>query len=272
MDDVLYREQRNDEIKKDYINDFPMSELVKIYGLHRSTIQSILKRLGVSLHRNRSFIVCNRKLFSEYTNSSCYWAGFILADGNIRKDRNSLQIKLAIKDKNHLDKFLNSISCNEFNKVKTYLNTKNPYVSLTISLDEFKRDLDRNFSITPNKTYIACVSHKIPRNILKHFIRGYIDGDGSITKTTVRALSIVGTVGVLTSIASFFKDIYNIKLKSKNDSPPICNLKNNVGAISYSGENAKKILDNLYSNISSEIVLDRKYSRYKELFVEDNDG
>jgi hypothetical protein len=260
-------ESRNLKIVEDYLNGVSNGELSKKYKLHRVTIRRILLKYGIKLHKNKSFIKCNRKFFSKYTVESCYWAGFILADGNIRKNRNSLQLKVALEDKNHLIKFLKSIECDELDRIKEY-HYEYPYVSLTISLDEFKNDLLNNFDIGPNKTYSAIVSDKIPKDKLKHFIRGYIDGDGSITKTTCPTLSLVGTVQVLDYLSKFFKKELKVILKSKNDTPPICNLKNGIGSISYSGKNANKILTELYSNITSNIFLERKFIKFKELYNE----
>jgi len=255
------------DIINDYKSGVSNGELAIKYNVHRVTIGRILKRNGIKLHKNKSFILCNKDFFNTYTNESCYWAGFILADGNIRKKRNSLQIKLATVDKEHLFNFLNSIKCDEYYRVKEY-NYEHSYVSLTISLDEFKNNLFKNFEIGPQKTYSAIISEKIPKDKIKHFIRGYLDGDGSITKTTVPSVSFVGTIKVIGYLTNYFKNDLNVELKSKNDVPPINNLKNGVGAISYSGKNAKKILTELYNDINSNIFLKRKYDKYKELFNE----
>ena len=262
----MEKKERNLKIINEYNDGVSMSELVVTYSLHRSTIQKILIRYGVKLHKAKSFIKCNRNFFNEYTKESVYWAGFILADGNLRKNRNSLQIKLSKIDKDHLYKFLKVISCDENWRVKEYNNVEHPCVSLTISLDEFKKDLFKNFDIEPKKTLTATISNKIPNNMLNHFIRGYMDGDGSISKSRVPNVSFVGTESVLGTIRSYFKDELNIILKSKNDVPPINNINNGIGVISYSGKNAKFILDELYSDITDTTILSRKYEKYQLLF------
>lgn len=258
-------EERNLEIINKYKNGQSMTELVNYFYLHRSTIQRILKKNNVPLHKNKSFIKCNKLFFSKYTNESCYWAGFILADGNIRKNRNSLQIKLSTIDKEHLIKFLKCIECDEFDRVKEY-NYGNSYVQLTISLDEFKNDLFEYFDIGPQKTYNCIISDKIPNDKLKHFIRGYMDGDGSISKSRVPTVSFVGTEIVLSILRDYFRVDIGVRLKSKNIVPPITNLKNGVGSLSYSGINANKILRELYSDFTELTHLDRKYKKYKVLY------
>lgn len=50
----------------------------------------------------------NSNFFNEITsNNIAYWIGFITADGSVNK--NSLSIGLALKDKEHLEKFLKAI-------------------------------------------------------------------------------------------------------------------------------------------------------------------
>jgi hypothetical protein len=254
--------ERNLIIVNDYLNGVSMSELVVKHSLHRSTLQKILLRHGVKLHKNKSKIKCDKNFFNVYTNESCYWAGFILADGNLRVDRNSLQLKLGKIDKNHLYSFLKDIKCEDLNLVKEYKD----YVLLTIHLDEYKNGLINNFGITPNKTFTADISDKIPTDMLIHFIRGYFDGDGSITKTTTITVSFVGTEILLLKLTEYFKNKFNIILKSKNDTPPIQKSKNVlIGSVSYSGKNAIKIMNGFYNDLSENNYLKRKLNKYNEI-------
>lgn len=247
-------------IVEGYLSGSTNTELSLKYGLHRMKIQRILKRNNIKLKKRKTSVKSNIKFFSEYNEESCYWAGFILADGYIRKNRNTLHIKLNHGDIDHLYLFLKSIKCNKSSLIKKYKN----YVSIDIHLDEYKNDLSNNFDIKPNKTYNATITNKIPFKYYRHFIRGYFDGDGCISVTTTRSISFVGTVEVLGFIKNFFYENLNVNLKSRNITPPICNLKNNIGTISYSGMNSKKIVDWLYSD--SKLYLKRKYDKYLELY------
>ena len=255
--------ERNSLIVKDYENGVYISELCEKYSLHRSTLQRILKKNKVKLHKNKSFIKCNKNFFSTYSEKSAYWTGFIMADGSIRHDRNSLQITLALKDKTHLYKFMSAIECLEIDRVKIYKDK----ASLTISIDEFKKDLLEKFNITSRKTYTAKISDKIPKKYLKDFLRGYMDGDGCVhlrSDNNILTLSFVGTIPLLTQIKNHFKDTVQIKLKSKNTTPPITNIKNGVGSIYYSGKNAIKILEYLYGNYNDNLQLTRKFEIFNQ--------
>ena len=262
----MEKRERNLELVDKYLSGSTISALVNEYNLHRSTLQKILLRYNVKLHKNKSLINCDKKFFNSYTKESCYWAGFILADGNLRVNRNSLQIKLGKIDKEHLYNFLKIINCDNFSLIKEY----EKYVSLTISLDDFKNDLIENFGVTPRKTYTCKLSDKIPKEMLPHFIRGYFDGDGSITKTTILSINFVGTSILMDNLRSFFKKELKISLKSKNETPPIQKVNGNdkIGMISYSGKNAIKIMEYFYNDITDNIFLSRKLNKYKKLKYE----
>lgn len=55
---------------------------------------------------------CNENFFSEINEKSLYWAGFLAADGNVRKTSNKsrqLSLTLANKDRLHLENFKTDI-------------------------------------------------------------------------------------------------------------------------------------------------------------------
>ena len=96
----------------------------------------------------------------------------------------------------------------------------------------------------------------IPQELKRHFIRGYIDGDGSINFSTTKNdkrnyyLGIVGTKEFLTEINNYFGK--ENKMSTKD---------NITFQINYSGnKQIKKFLDHLYKDAT--IYLDRKYEKY----------
>jgi len=235
-------------------------ELSKFFKKHRSTIQSILKRNDTIL-RKCSFrkYWYNINFFKEYNKYNCYWAGYILADGCLRSDRKTLNIKT--KDKEHLDKFKNIISYNK------KINKNKKYPSISINGNYFYEDLYNNFHITPQKTYTTIFPQQVPKELLNHFIRGIFDGDGCITYSTCPSITFVGTNSLLDSLRYIFKNI-DVKLKSRNEVPPLQHNSPSklIAMICYSGKNAYKILKWIYKDSEERIRLNRKYNKYNELF------
>ena len=113
--------------------------------------------------------------------------------------------------------------------------------------------------MTPRKTYNVCISEKIPETMLKHFIRGFFDGDGCITDTQgyPHITFSSGSEQFLKQLTKIFLKL-GVKLQSKNDIPLIYN--NNQ--ISYFCSNAMKILKWLYEDSTPLTRLDRKYDKY----------
>lgn len=207
-------------------------EIADTLHLHRSTIQSWLKKSNIKLRKKSTQFHYNVNFFSAYTPENCYWAGFLMADGYIRNNNlhKKVHIKLAPKDRNHIQKFIISINGN-YN-----IKDKELYSSVDISGQWFVNDLERNFGIINRKSLIASYPYQMPKQFDKHFIRGNMDGDGCITVTTCPTLNFTGTDTLLMEFARKFNKL-GISLKSGNEYPPFqYKWKNKVGQISYSGK------------------------------------
>lgn len=114
------------------------------------------------------------------TPNKAYILGLICSDGCIYKRDNHeglWQITLQKQDKQVLEDIKKEISAD--NPIKENDNT----ATLTIVSQQMYDDL-LNLGITPKKTYtmdLWQVINNIPSCLLKDFIHGYFDGDGSIT-------------------------------------------------------------------------------------------
>lgn len=244
----------HNKIIEEYMNGESVSRLSIRFGIHRSTVQRILKRNGIIL-RNRTYVKnCIDNVFSTYTKESCYWAGFIAADGHIRKNRNTLSIKLSITDYDHLVKFREFIGSKvdiKYNDTYCYIDVNNPHVVY---------DLKTNFLIENNKTF-ALKFPPIDDEMKSHFIRGFFDGDGSITKTTTITTSFTCASPEFMDELKEIIFSLGIRLKSKNRIPPTSSSKQ----ISYSGNNSIKIMEWLYFDASDAILLKRKRDKYEQI-------
>jgi intein/homing endonuclease len=179
-------------------------ELAKKYNRSVSSMGQFLQRRRIKAplaDTRRMISTLNENFFSNYNELSCYWAGFIAADGCIYK--NKLSIKLSINDVNHLKTFAKQIGGYE---VKIY----DKECSLTINSPQIVNDLKNNFNIIPRKSLTMIYPHQI--KLHNHFIRGYFDGDGCIfnastkrTKFTSKPrYTILGTKDMLDNIKNYF--------------------------------------------------------------------
>jgi len=256
MKDDLGERMKN-EVINDYIFNFLSNkELSAKYNLHRTIIQRILMKENITLRKRTPLTKVSHFFFSIFSKENCYWAGFLLADGYIRTNKRfTVEIKLQKEDYHHLEKFKSSL------QFDGKIIEKENYFSISISSSQLVNDLLNNFDIKNKKSLTCHISNKIPEIFLLDFIRGYFDGDGCITRTSIDTINILGTYNTILFIREYFFNYCRIKLRSK-DKPNIIKLKN-IYQINYSGVSAFKCISILYENC--DLYLDRKYDLYLKL-------
>lgn len=155
------------------------------------------------------------------TEEKAYWCGFLLADGNLtsptqkRKQSKYINLYLAEKDKEHVEKFANIFD----KKIKKIINknkkNNKEFSTYGISLGskEMWKDLI-NIGIVFKKSLKPNIKifNFINENLMHHFIRGYFDGDGCITYS-VKNKYKEGIVNIKGSEV-FCKKIQNIITKN----------------------------------------------------------
>jgi DNA-binding transcriptional regulator WhiA len=152
-------------------------------------IKRIIKDNGVKL-TNRRYKV-NHDYFNVIdTQEKAYWLGFLYADGYIRerKSGNSLELKLSVKDYEHLLLFRECIGSNHLIKESQSKVKYNGGVSISnmVHLAMYSSELVnsiRKQGIHSRKTF-TIERPNIEKGMMSHFIRGYFDGDGSFTFNT----------------------------------------------------------------------------------------
>ena len=246
-----------------YQNGVGTMEISSKFGISKFSVRKYLLQNNIILRKTSAYKNSyNINYFSEYTIDNCYWAGFISADGCI-SGKSRLIIKLAALDEKHLHKL-----CIAMNRNLNLIKQKNGQFTFYVSGEKIINDLYYNFDISNRKTFTSAFPSKMPEIYWKHFIRGLLDGDGCITFTSCPSIKFTASIGMLDTLRVIFYDKLSVRLRQKNLYPPIITISENklVGEISYSGKNAKLILDWLFSDSENNNRLERKYNKYLELF------
>ena len=199
----------------------------------------------------------NKKFFNKIdTEEKAYWAGFIAADGNIRKDFLKMRIELNIQDYSHLEKFRKSIEGN--NPIKESIRPNNHSCYIDVNCKEFCLALNE-LGIIPKKSLTLHINFElIPKELRNHFIRGYFDGDGSINKYQRENKEYLEWEISFISSEAFLKQIIEeIKKERKFYS---CG--NNFRMCFKAKQDIIDIIDYLYNNAT--IYMDRKIEKAKE--------
>jgi hypothetical protein len=205
-------------------------------------------------HQNK--LRFNQDIFEVIdTEEKAYWLGFMYADGYVAKNSNNIELSLKLSDKEHLEKFTKFLS------KTTEVKTDSFRCRVGFKNKKMRKDLI-NLGCISNKSLILNfpTENQVPNDLTHHFIRGYIDGDGSImyriNKTYISPIiSILGTKEFLLKLRETMK-WKELKLHHKTHNT-------NTFFISYSGIYVHDMLDSLYKN--SKIYLTRKYNKY--LFI-----
>ena len=152
---------------------------------------------------------CNDTLFSTDTEAALYVAGLLAADGWI-DNGTKINIGLSIKDEGYLKIIRAALGSNNplYTKISIKGGTTSVCKSLTITSQTMYDDLVERFKLTPAKT----LTLKFPKRLMndelvRHFIRGYTDGDGCIGGAHINrySWSIISTKQFCVSIRTVLK-------------------------------------------------------------------
>jgi intein/homing endonuclease len=187
------------------------------------------------------------------TQEKAYWLGFIAADGCVYYDGNSrhLSINQSIKDKDHLEKLRKTIGYEKelYHHIGGIAHTE--MVRLRIASKKLYYDLISH-GVVPRKTFILKSPINISDEMIRHWIRGYFDGDGCINirqDGRNERVTILGTEDVMMFIDSQF-DFGGIIKPRKN--------------IYLYHLNKRKHIDNFRDFIYSDsvVALERKQEKF----------
>lgn len=245
---------------------------LKNKGLKRAEIAAyfdmpdwkIKKHIAANAWGKKLPSIGNLHAFDEYTEASCYWAGFLAADGNV-DSKGRIRLMLKYDDLSHLEKFkkfllsTHTISSNitEYNRC-----------SFEFTDRGMCEVLDLNFNIVPNKSLVITFP-KIPKQYLRDFIRGYFDGDGSVCESFSNKNSITATL--YTSFTSgskpFIETLFVILNQELGLGGHLQDFNTNTKwQIKYNTNDSITLLNYMYKD--SRYYLDRKYSIYKRTVLD----
>lgn len=251
-------------LKKNYM-ELSNAEIAETLGRSVEGIRLKASRNGWK----KSPYFCNYRYFSNIdSEEKAYWLGFLMADGWISYIKNKTSgcvgIELQYRDIGHLRKFNKSLDGNykitdRWRKC-TFNNKYHHSCVLRIySLSMYKDLVSLGF--TKNKSFEALISN-IDDDLKRHFIRGYFDGNGSVS---IRKKQNGCSVKITTASRKMVDDLIE-ELNKSGISTIKYESVNEFGTTVYdlfvNGTNSNRIkfLDYIYKDVT--IYLDRKYKKY----------
>ncbi len=177
-------EKQQEEIVKMYKEGMSLRAIAGKSTISYGTVHRLLQQKGVEL---RPRIEAVNKTLTRYkhdetffdvidTEEKAYWIGFIMADGHIEHPDNTdlyvLHLGLKLSDRGHITKLKASLKSSH----QTY---SYKLASLRLHSKGLCKALIRH-GVVPRKSYEELVPPQMPDELLRHFWRGYFDGDGSL--------------------------------------------------------------------------------------------
>lgn len=260
-----------DEAKKLYTQDKKTyKEIGETYNVNRKTVSKYLKLSGVSSNekyvrkvnpdklRKYDYNICESVFKKIDTEEKAYWLGFLYADGCINIGGSKIELFLKEDDVEHLKEYRKFLGLEEKPLFKKEKDGKIGY-RFEFSSYVVKNQLIK-LGCLPQKTHILKfpTEEQVPRNLIHHFIRGYMDGDGCIYVSNNKiSLEILGTYDFLEGYKNWV-NLGNSKIYSFKHSE--------IKRACNSNTQALDILSRIYNN--ANIYLKRKYEKYINFAVQ----
>ncbi len=248
-------------------------EVANLMSCSQVLISNILRDNGIEarIGKKITYTDLNAEFFKQINcEENAYFLGFLYADGNVRADHNTYQMTLKLKSNDLciLEKFRDIMSLSS--PIKIYEDKDGKYARFQIHQKEICSQLIA-LGCMPNKslTLQFPVSAQVPPYLLRHFLRGYSDGDGTIFSVQDKKRpyyfahfwKIISTQDFCQTTSDLLQQELNIS-GSMSLSRPETNQITTTLAIG-GNDQVKKVLDWLYKDAT--IYLPRKYDKYQEL-------
>lgn len=228
-------------------------EIARRLGVGKTTINRWCAELRLHYIKHTA----NHRFFNKFNENSAYMLGYIFTDGNISwnpiKSYNSLTITASEKDKNHLEKLRQLLSST---KPLLYSSKTKSYRFIVTNKKLCQKLM--KLGVFPNKS-LTVEFPSIPRKCLRHFIRGIIDGDGSVIYVN-RKKSPYFDIRIYSGSFKFLKTLAKLIKQQLNVSTKIKKVHRNTFEIRYTCTRGKILADWIYKD--SNLFLDRKFQQY----------
>lgn len=282
----VFTEEEKNYIDNAYIDGVTIEGIRSHLHCKETTLKNYLKDNGYKkrkrneINGKESLSLSRKYFFDEHyfniidNEEKAYWLGFLYADGNVSygKDKNgnqkgcTIELSLGERDINHLKKLLNALNASQdypIMKRIVKLNDKQ-FTAYRVCFNSVIMGADLiNHGCVPNKSLIL-TRPVLSKDLIRHFIRGYFDGDGCVSynnDTHEFIYNMLGTFDILSFIKEQNSIFQNISIRQPKRNG------NFLDFYSFSiGGRDGAILFHKYLYLNSNIYLDRKYEKSCELY------
>lgn len=266
-------------IKEYKEHNLSLRKIQEKYNVNRKKLSKVFEELGVKTTKGNHY----RTYFHDFdyfeiinSHEKAYWLGFMMADGYIQQNKNTKRygedkfgITLSSKDIETLYKFKEAIKAT--NPISIYQETRiwdndkyeEPFESeacrIIMTSQKTSNDLiDKGVVYKKSLIKRFPKEEKLPKKYFYSYLRGYLDGNGSILIKEYKTKRNEFSLSFATCL-SFAEDLKSII------GGTICMDKrcdNRVCTLRFSHEQSRVILHKIYENSTPQTRLERKYKVY----------
>lgn len=250
----------SEQIIQDYLNGMYCEDIAKKYNVEVHSIYHVLDKAKIE-RRTGKHSNCNEDYFEKInTPNKAYLLGFITADGSIVGQYHSTcQIEIKNNDIDLLYFARKEISPNQKIYNVEYNNKSNSKINF--SSKKLCNDL-KKYGIVPNKSKIIkdVPVDFVPKELLRYYFRGLIDGDGCVHKD--------GKISIYSGSESFIKSVQKILVEEAGVKALGIYFGTTYFITWSSKSDREKLYNYLYKDILDEtFYYKRKYERlYNSLY------
>lgn len=180
--DIIMNKEQEEKIISMYSLRRSMTMMQKETGLSIKSIKDYLKEKNLwSGHRSLKYYYDEFFFDKIDTEEKAYWLGFIYADGYLTNEY-SVGIEIHEKDINHVEKFRQSLKAESTVKVYHKNSTFGPQTNCRFVIrSKHMHSILLSYYGSIHKTFEGHFPKIDREDLVRHVIRGFFDGDGSIT-------------------------------------------------------------------------------------------
>lgn len=254
-------------------NNLSLRKIQEKYNVNRHKVAKILEEKGIKTTKGNHY----RYNFHDFdyfetidSHARAYFLGLLMADGYIsdnskRHGEDKFGISLQIDDLPIIESLKKHLKAT--NDIKTYTEYKgyskdkgSTYVRLILNSQKTVDDLiDKG--VVKQKTLIKRFpsASKVPEEFVYSYLRGYMDGNGSIVLRKTKTQGLKGELSFTTS-EYFAKSLGRFgKCRIYKDK------RANAWCVCFYNKSSMEILNKMYEHSTEDTRIKRKYNKYLKI-------
>lgn len=254
-------------------NNLSLRKIQEKYNVNRHKVAKILEEKGIKTTKGNHYRY-NLHDFDYFeiidSHAKAYFLGLLMADGYItdnskRYGEDKFGISLQIDDLPIIKSLKKHLKAT--NDIKTYTEYKgyskdggSTYARLILNSQKTVDDLiDKG--VVKQKTLIKRFpsASKVPEEFVYSYLRGYMDGNGSIVLRKTKTQGLKGELSFTTS------EYFAKSLERFGECSIYKDKRANAWYVSFYNKSSMKILNKMYEHSTEDTRIKRKYNKYLKI-------